>query len=273
MNPESRFEGTLRYVAAHWPAYLVGYGGSALLALLFALFAAGRNWWSFVLLALALLLVLGYFSIASLWTVYQQYDRRQNWTSHRLFELGQLQPTDDFVHVGLGLRATAIRLARRLTSGHLTVVDVYNPQLAPGRALARARRLSTPFADPRLTWLDGTIDLLPLPDNSAEAVTLSRTLGELWQRGDQQLLLQEIFRILAPGGRLLLAESVRSRRSFFLMGLTALRLQPPFYWRELLKTAGFRVEKEENVGELVHYYRAEKPLPGEMEQLTFDFGL
>ena len=53
------------------------------------------------------------------------------------FELGRITPTSRFVHVGMGLRRTPQQMSRRLTSGRVTALDVYNPQEAPGGALAR----------------------------------------------------------------------------------------------------------------------------------------
>lgn len=274
MDRDGRFQGTLRHIYEHWPRYLFLYGGGFALVIVATATAAERDWWAVVALAVAALLVLGYFFGASLWAAREQYDRREQEPAHVLFRMGQLGPADDFVHVGLGRRHTAVRLSRRLMSGHLTVVDVYNPQLMPARPLARARlALHRLDADPRLTWLEGSIDLLPLPDHSARAVTMNRVLSELWQHGDRVLLMSEIYRVLRPGGRLLLAEPVRTQTSWLVWGPAALRLQPLPYWQRLFQKAGFHLKKEETVHGLVHFFALQRPEPGEMQQLTFDFGL
>lgn len=274
MERTGRFQGTLRFIYEHWPTYLLRYGGGFALVLVLVVTAGDRGWWAVVALALAALLALGYFFGASLWAAYEQYDRREQEPAHVLFRMGQLRPADDFVHVGVGRRHTAVRLSRRLMSGHLTVVDIYNPQLTPDRSLARARvTLQKVEADPRLTWLEGSIDLLPLPDHSAQALTMNRVLSELWQHGDRELLLAEVFRVLRPGGRLLLAEPVRTQKSWLVWGPAALRLQPLPYWQRLFQSAGFQMRKEETVHGLVHYFALKRPEPGEMQQLTFDFGL
>ena len=274
MERDGRFQGTLRYIYAHWPVYLFLYGGGFVLVVVVTVTAAERDWWALVALALAALLVLGYFFGASLWAAHEQYDRREQEPAHVLFRMGQLSPADDFVHVGLGRRHTAVRLSRRLMSGHLTVVDVFNPQLMPSRALARARlTLQQVEPDPRLTWLEGSIDLLPLPDHSVQAVTMNRVLSELWQHGDRQLLLGEIYRVLRPGGRLLLTEPARTQTSWLVWGPGALRLPPVLYWQRLFQKAGFHLKKEETVHGLVHYFALQRPEPGEMQQLTFEFGL
>lgn len=255
----------------------MGYGGGSILALLLLFVAADRGWWTVAVLAASIFLTLGYLFVAAVWTAHQLYDTRSQRTADLFFELGQLEPTAHFAHVGLGLRRTPVELGRRLTRGRLTVIDVYNPQLAPATALARARipagSPQMPPPDPRLHWRDGQIDLLPLPDSSVPVVTVDRTLGNLWQHGDRLLLLGEIRRILVPGGKLLLAEEARTRAAFLAWGPAALQRPPLAYWQALLAEAGFRIQKETDLHELVHYFLAAKPLEGELQQLTFDFGL
>lgn len=268
------FSGTLRHVRAHWPGYLLLYGGGALLSLLVILLAAGSRLWGMVLLALAALLVLFYFLVASLWAAHEMRDRRPNHPAEVLFKLGPIDRTDEFVHVGLGLRDVPENLSRRLTRGCIYAVDVYNPQLAPSRTLARERAVAPASPpDPRLSWLNGSIDLLPLPDNGTLIVTISHTLHELWQHGDRRLLLKEVYRILEPGGCLLLAEPARTTLAYLVWGPGALRLEPPLYWRTLLHSCGFRIATEQSVRDLYYCYRAVKPLPGEIQQLTLDFGV
>lgn len=274
MTSKSPYQGTLQYVRARWPTYLLLYGGGAALALAITFYASDRGLWSFSLFGLAVLLILVYFFAASLWAAHQKYDLRQNRPSHVLFELGKIQPTDEFVHVSLGVRQIPVRLSRRLTGGHLRAIDVYNPQLAPSRALARQRRPLAPTQpDPRLTWLEGSIDLLPVPDHSTPVVTASHILHELWQEGDRELLLREIYRILKPGGRLLLAEPARTKTNLLLRGPGALRLQRLAYWRRLLQNAGFKLTQERNVVDMYVCFCVEKPLSGEIQQLTLDLGI
>jgi ubiquinone/menaquinone biosynthesis C-methylase UbiE len=240
-------------------------------------FALDQEQWALLVVALPLFAILAYFFLAAVWNAYQLHDVRAQRTADMFFQLGQLEPRARFAHVGMGLRRTPVQLARRLTGGHLTVIDVYNPQLAPDPALARARipagSPQLPPPDPRLQWRDGQIDLLPLPDGSVPLVTVDRALGHLWEEGDRLLLLREIKRILAPGGKLLIAEEARTKSAFLAWGPQVLRQPPLDYWRALLLEAGFHIRKETDVRGLIHYFVAEKPRIGELEQLTFDFGL
>ncbi len=274
MYEPGRFSGTLRHMQIHWPTFVIGYGGGFALCLLTIFIAFGQEWWAFIPPAFAVILVLAYFFCASVWANYMQYDVRRNRDHQILFDMGHLAPTERFAHIGLGAQDVPIALSRRLTSGHLTVVDIYNPQLTPGPTITRMRSLyGPPPKDPRITWLDGSFDLLPLPDGSVRVVTINRTLKPMWQRGDQLCLLQEVHRILGIGGFLLLAERARSETNTLVMGPAALRLPPEKYWRTLLVEAGFEIVDERTIHGLVHYWRAEKPFPSSFERLTFDFGI
>lgn len=236
--------------------------------------AAERDLWLLAAAGFLLLLILAYFLTTSLWAAHEQFNRRENLPARIIFELGQIQPTDNLVYVGLGLRDTPIGLSRRLTRGHLDAVDVYNPRVAPGSVLTRLRRPTPPsLRDPRLSWLEGSIDLLPLPDASVDLVAMSYTLVEFWQHGDRNRLLKEVRRILRPEGHLLLAEPARTRTQLLMLGPAALKLPPPDYWRRQLQDAGFIIAREKYVSDYYICFRAEKPFPGSVQQLALDLGI
>lgn len=274
VETDRRFQGTLLQIAARWPTYLFGYGGGALAALLLIVSGAVRRDWAFIPIGVALLLVISYFFGAGVWAAYRRYDVRGQRPVDLFSHLGRMTPTTTFVHVGMGSRRTAQQLSRRLTSGRVLALDIYNPQQAPGAALARARLAVQPAPpDPRLRWLDGTIQLLPLPDRSTSVVTADGTFGALWQHGDRVLLAREIHRILRPEGWMVIAEPVRTQRNWLVRGTGALRLEPVSYWRQLFNSCGLHVVREHDVDGLVHYFVLERPAVGEMQQLTLDLGV
>lgn len=269
--PETPIHATLRQVYIHWPAYLVGYGGGAVLALFVVFISIQRQWWGFIPLMLAFLLLLVYFFAASLWVAYQKNEPGEILL---LLAWAQLKPTDSFAHIDLGRRSAGVRLARFLTTGKLTVIDVYNPQLTPGAALVRARSMAGPMlpSDPRLTWLEGSIDLLPLPDKSMLVVTMSHTLPQFWQQGDQAQLLQEIYRILKPGGRLILLEQTRQPANMVMLGPLVWRWPAAAQWQHLLQKTGFTIRKQEMIqAGLTTAFRADKPVQFQNRQLDLRF--
>jgi len=248
---------TVEYIQTRWPAYLLGFGGGIILLLIAILVSFSQGWFGFVNLAFALLLVLVYFLIASLWAVHRIYDGHD--LIDELFDMGELKPGQNMIYVDLGLKNTAIGLSRRLTTGQVIVVDVYNPQLAPARWLSRAaQRTKHPEEDPRIEWKGGSIDLLPLPDQSVSTVILVMSVSEFWQEGDRLELLEEVFRILAPGGFLLMVERVRTLTNLLVLGPAVFRMPTASYWHGLLARVGFNIKSEKTQYDMLQLLRAER---------------
>ncbi|MCA9934858.1 MAG: methyltransferase domain-containing protein [Ardenticatenaceae bacterium] len=271
MKPKGHYRGTLQYLSARGPLYLALYGG--VIALLIGMgLAAQRGWLAFVPLTLALVIVILYFLSASLWAAHHLFDPGGLQPHHVLFDMAQLRETDSFAFVALHGRSQAIELGRRLTTGQIAVLDVYNPQLTPSRVLARTRTpLSPPpSGDPRFVWRNGSISLLPLPNESVTAVILCQTLSQFAQAGDREILLKEVRRILLPGGRVLLAERVRTQNNWLALGPAAFNLETEQAWRDLLRRAGFMVRREQSLGGLIHCLRGDKPIPIEAQQMRFE---
>lgn len=258
MGLTSRYAGTITALRARWPSYVFGYGGGIVVASLVIWLGVSLGWYGLAALALAFLLGLVYFLAVSLWAAHQLYDRRE--IGAILFELGELQSTDSLANIDVGRRHHAIALARHLTTGRVITIDVYNPQLTPNPSLTRARQalIHSP-PDPRLTWRDGSISLLPLPDENVKAVTLIETASEILQHGDRLRLFHEIYRILQPGGSLLFAEHTRTATNLAVHGPAGLRLAPLAYWKKLMAESGLQLSRQVSLNDLVWCARAEKP--------------
>lgn len=260
------YQGIRNHIHDHWPGY-ASYTGASLLLLLAIWITANRGWWAFALFAAALLLLLFYFTAAGLLLV-----RRQSLSPDYayLFELGRIKPTDRVIQIDVGRRDAGIFLSRRLTTGKISVIDLYNPQLTPDPSLQRARqRLLHPRSDPRLAWIDSTLDLIPLPDNSVPAIILVDTLNQFLQQGDRRRLLAEAYRILVPGGCLLLSERTRTVTNWLVLGPAANRLPEATYWREILQEAGFHIQHQDLRHDVTICFRANKPATAPEYQLTF----
>jgi ubiquinone/menaquinone biosynthesis C-methylase UbiE len=103
----------------------------------------------------------------------------------------------------------------------------------------------------RGVWVQGDATRLPFGD--ARFDTIVSTEAFHWFP-DQSAAVDECFRVLAPGGRLLVAlvnPPVEQMSSVMYLGSSL--IGQPFYWptrqrmRELVETAGFRVEEQQRV--------------------------
>jgi SAM-dependent methyltransferase len=267
MSESDRNQGTAAHIYAQWPGYLLRYGG-LILAVLMIGGGLALGWRVLTALGIVLLTAVFFLMIAALWTANRLFDADSQQVSDLLFTMSQAQATDHFANIDLGLRQQAILLSSHLTTGKITVIDVYNPQLTMDSALARARRQAPATKqDPRLTWYDGQFNLFPLPDSSVEAVFMFQVLSEFGQQGDRQALLREVRRILKPNGRLLIAEQTASWLNWLLVGSSTAKLQPVEFWLDLLGEAGFDILRQEEIQGLLNCLRADKPSPYAGKQL------
>lgn len=109
--------------------------------------------------------------------------------------LGMLLPAMDVVDLGCGdgyLTIEAAAWARRVVA-----IDRSAEVLARGRERAARRRVKN------IDWKRGELERVPLPDRVADLVLLSQALHHAT---DPSAALAEAFRLLRPGGRLLILD-------------------------------------------------------------------
>lgn len=109
--------------------------------------------------------------------------------------ISYLLPASDVADLGCGdgyLTIEAARWAKRVTA-----IDRSPEMLARGKALAKRRKVSN------IAWKRGELEALPLADDSMDIAVLSQALHHAV---DPSQALAEAFRILRPGGRLLVLD-------------------------------------------------------------------
>ncbi|HEX6932273.1 MAG TPA: class I SAM-dependent methyltransferase [Streptosporangiaceae bacterium] len=111
----------------------------------------------------------------------------------------RLAPGDRAVDIGCG-PGTAARIAAA-RGVPVTGVDPSSIALRLARVLGRGARAA------RITWMPGTAEHLPLADG---AVTVAWSISSVHHWADQAAGCAEMHRVLAPGGRVLLAERLVS---------------------------------------------------------------
>jgi ubiquinone/menaquinone biosynthesis C-methylase UbiE len=102
-----------------------------------------------------------------------------------------LKPNDRVLDLGCGTGWASRRLARMVTSGEVVGVDVADEMLR------RAEAASTSFSNVRYLW--GSAESLPLPENHFSKVL---SVESFYYYADQGTALDELRRVMSPGGRL-----------------------------------------------------------------------
>ena len=92
----------------------------------------------------------------------------------------------------------AYRFLKRAGQGHATVLDLTEEMLVEGRKRAEANQMID-----QLDWSVGDAMALPFPENSFDVYTISFGIRNVTRPQDA---LNEAFRVLRPGGRLMVLE-------------------------------------------------------------------
>lgn len=108
------------------------------------------------------------------------------------------RPGQRLLDVAGGTGDIAFRFLKRARHGHATVLDLTEPMLFEGRKRADAEKM-----DLSLDWVVGDALALPFEDNSFDVYTISFGIRNVTRPGDA---LEEAFRVLKPGGRLMVLE-------------------------------------------------------------------
>nr|WP_309503704.1 bifunctional demethylmenaquinone methyltransferase/2-methoxy-6-polyprenyl-1,4-benzoquinol methylase UbiE [uncultured Roseovarius sp.] len=108
------------------------------------------------------------------------------------------RPGQRLLDVAGGTGDIAFRFLKRAGSGHATVLDLTEPMLIEGRKRAEADQMAA-----NLDWVVGDAMALPFADNSFDVYTISFGIRNVTR---PQEALNEAFRVLKPGGRLMVLE-------------------------------------------------------------------
>ncbi len=108
------------------------------------------------------------------------------------------RPDTRLLDVAGGTGDISFRYLRRAGRGHATVLDLTEPMLVEGRKRADAEQLAD-----SLNWVVGDAMALPFEDNSFDVYTISFGIRNVTR---PQEALNEAYRVLRPGGRLMVLE-------------------------------------------------------------------
>ncbi|MCP9481040.1 bifunctional demethylmenaquinone methyltransferase/2-methoxy-6-polyprenyl-1,4-benzoquinol methylase UbiE [Shimia sp. CNT1-13L.2] len=108
------------------------------------------------------------------------------------------RPGQRLLDVAGGTGDISFRFLERAGHGHATVCDLTEPMLVEGRKRAEAAAMAQ-----SLDWVVGDAMALPFEDNTFDVYTISFGIRNVTR---PQEALNEAFRVLKPGGRLMVLE-------------------------------------------------------------------
>lgn len=168
----------------------------------------------------------------------------------RMPALGKLE-SPRILDVGCGTGRTAIQLAKALKNGgHLYGIDIYEKLAISGNALETVNRNARlEGVEEKSTFQFGSATEIPFEKNTFDIVNVSSVLHEIHEEGGKEKALNEIHRVLKPGGYLYLGEWNRaSWQTIVFMGLFLFVFKSRKFWEDLIISKNFKILNYENFG-------------------------
>jgi len=206
-GPLAAHEGDYGYDA---PYALLGFAAAALVSIM--LFIAGVRLHERTLIRIGAI----YGLVFLLFTISFWYTTRRGkfvqW-ARVLAEVG-LRGDERVLDLGCGRGAVLTMVARCLTSGRATGIDIWNTTDQSGSSAARCRENATRegVAD-RITLATADMRALPFAAGSVDVVVSSLAIHNIRLAADRAQALAEAVLVLAPGGRVAIAD-IKHVRSY-----------------------------------------------------------
>ena len=144
-----------------------------------------------------------------------------------------LQPADQILDLGCGTGWASRRMARVVTQGEVVGLDVADEMLR------RAEQAPTDFKNIRYVW--GSAESIPAKDN---AFTKVLSVESFYYYADQGKALDELRRVMAPGGKLFILINLYKDNHYSLRWVSELKVAVQALseadYIALLRTHGFQ---------------------------------
>ena len=175
------------------------------------------------------------------------------WRVVRMNEPGELERADfarggaRVLDLGSGAGRTSVMVASQRPDARVVALDDYSADYIEGHGEAKTRaNLRAAGVEDRVEIQRGDMRSIPFPDESFDAVVSSAAIDHL-EPTDVAVALAEANRVLRADGQILLWLIVPNLWTAIAFG-PLLYLHNPsatrWEWREMLQTAGFRVDAE-----------------------------
>ena len=166
-------------------------------------------------------------------------------------KMSALDKTDNLqiLDVGCGTGRTAIRIAKELKNGgQLYGIDIYSKLAISGNALeAVQNNARIEKVENRTIFQYGSATDIPFENDKFEIVNASSVFHEVRNLNGQNKAMQEVYRVLKPGGYFYLSEWNRtSWQCVAFGGICCFAFKNKKHWEKLLKNNNFKDITYEN---------------------------
>src|SRR3990170_6401725 len=200
-----------------------------------------------IIIAFGIYMIVAHF--LSLYVFTEVDSTRFDWIANLL----ELEGSAIVLDVGSGTGRTAVQMAKRLTTGRLIGIDIWDKMELSGNSPERAyKNAEIEGVRGKVEFKFGNVLEIPFDNDVFDVVTCSSVLNNLPGEKNRVKALKEIFRVLKPKGKCILLEPLRNFRMFCAFTPFAVfQLGKREDWENYAKTAGsskVRFYQEQGIG-------------------------
>ncbi len=185
------------------PYALVIFGSLAVLSGLGAAIA----WWRMPIHAAAQITVYFVLFLVSTTSFFYTTRRGKFIEWERILDRTHLRGDEMVLDMGCGRGAVLTAIARRLTTGRVTGVDIWSTTDQSGNAMeVTLRNASLEGVSDHVHIETADMRALPFPDATFDLVVSSLAIHNIRSNADRKRAISEGFRVLKPGGRMVIAD-------------------------------------------------------------------
>ena len=133
---------------------------------------------------------------------------------NKILDTLHLRGDERLLDLGCGRGAVLVAVARRLTTGRITGIDIWNTSDQSGNARdVTLRNASLEGVAPRVQIDTGDMRALPYPNDSFDLIVSSLAIHNIASSADRRQAILEAFRVLKPAGQIVIAD-IRATRAY-----------------------------------------------------------
>lgn len=163
----------------------------------------------------------GYFVLNVLWMFYSSLRGKRQVFKQMISDM-DLLGNEILLDLGCGQGMFLTKVAKYLPNGKAIGIDVWKKQDLSGNAYEKTlSNIDKQGLSNQIEILEGDMRHLPLSDNSIDTVTASLAIHNLKNKHERKKALQEIARVLKPGGKISILDfqKIQEYQSFFVSEL------------------------------------------------------
>lgn len=187
------------------------------------------------------LALVGFYTAASYVVLYNLVLREKSIKkiARKSAKLLRIKGDEKILDVGCGTGRASINLAKQLTTGKVVGIDIFKgvSGTSPARAYENAEIEGVAG---NVEFRHGNVLHIPFKDNTFDIVNASSVLHEIHGDKNRQKAMEEIYRVLRPGGKFITVEILRKPKLFAIVLFFSFVWKTKKYWEDIINQSGFR---------------------------------